>query len=187
MQYGNYTTELAKMLGNTGLISPVNADHLMRGYFGTVGGAANFIISAAVRAADGRSLPEVPLPDNIASIPGMSPFVTRTYGSGIKNDFYELRKEVDKSVSSINWLRKYRPREEVVKYMDENRDRIALRTPVNRIVKQLSVIRDHERRVREAPDSQISAREKGEIIERLRLYERRLLQQVPELRRRAGM
>jgi hypothetical protein len=187
LQYSNYSTELAKMLGNTGLIAPVNADHLMRGYFGTVGGAANFIISAAVRASDGRSLPEVPLPDDIASIPGMSPFVTRTYGTGIKNDFYELRKEVDTAVSSINWLRKYRPREEVVKYMDENRDLIALRTPVNRLTKQLSVVREQERKTREAPDSKISAKEKGEIIERLRQYERRLLQQVPTLRQRAGM
>jgi hypothetical protein len=187
LQYSNYSTELAKMLGNTGLIAPVNADHLMRGYFGTVGGAANFIISAAVRASDGRSLPEVPLPDDIASIPGMSPFVTRTYGTGIKNDFYELRKEVDTAVSSINWLRKYRTREEVVKYMDENRDLIALRTPINRLTKQLSIVREQERKTREAPDSKISAKEKGEIIERLRQYERRLLQQVPTLRQRAGM
>lgn len=187
LQYGNYTTEIARAIGNTGLMSPVNVDHLMRGYLGTAGGLFNLFVSSAVRTLDGRSLPDVPLPEDIASIPGMSPFVTRPYGTGIKNDFYELRGEVDKAVAGINWLKKYRTREETAKFIEERQDLLRMRSAVNRVGNQLSKLRAQERKVRETPDSRLNAQEKGRILERLREIERRILEQVPELRRRAGL
>jgi predicted DNA binding protein len=185
-QYSANSSELAKMLGRTGLIAPVNADHLMRGYFGTLGGLANMFISSAVRTTEGRSAPTMSLSDELAAIPSVGRFITREFGSGARNDFYELRREVDSAVAGFNNLRRVGRFEEAVEFRDKNQRLLQLRTQVNRVQDQLSTLRKRRTQVIEAPDSQISANEKGEIIRQLNERERAILQQVYDMRRRAG-
>jgi len=182
-----YSSELAKMMGSTGLIAPVNADHLMRGYFGTVGGLLNAVISSAVRTVDGRSLPEVPTADALGRVPGLSPFLAKEYGTGVKNDFYELQKEVDVAVAGFNRLKKYGTIADVQEFAQENKELIGLRTQVNRIQTQLAKLRGQERKIIEAPDSVMDAAQKGEAVSRIKAQEKRMLTNVHTLRGRAGV
>ena len=181
-----YSSELAKMMGSTGLIAPVNADHLMRGYFGTVGGLLNAVISSVVRTVDGRSLPEVPTADALGRVPGLSPFLAKEYGTGVKNDFYELQKEVDVAVAGFNRLKKYGTIADAQEFAQENKELIGLRTQVNRIQTQLAKLRGQERKIIEAPDSVMDAAQKGEAVARIKAQEERMRTNVYTLRGRAG-
>jgi hypothetical protein len=185
-QYTVNSSELAKMLGRTGLIAPVNTDHLMRGYFGTMGGLANMFINNAVRTTEGRSNPTMSLSDELAAVPSVGRFITREFGSGPRNDFYELRREVDTAIAGFNNLKKRGTPEEVAGFRDRNQQLIQLRTQVNRVQNQLSTLRQRRIQVIEAQDSQISPQEKGEILRQLNEREQAILRQVYDMRRRAG-
>jgi len=185
-QYTVRSSEIAKALGRTGLIAPVNADHLMRGYFGTMGGLVNMFVDNSVRTTQGRSSPTMSLTDELAAIPSVGRFITREFGSGPRNDFYELRREVDTAVAGFNNLKKRGTPEEIAAFRDRNQQLIQLRTQVNRLQNQLSTLRQRRIQVIEAQDSQISPDQKGEILRQLNEREQTLLRQVYDMRRRAG-
>lgn len=54
------TTELAKLLGQTGAISPVQVDYLIRGYTGSLGLALASLPNLALRPLNTADLPELP-------------------------------------------------------------------------------------------------------------------------------
>jgi hypothetical protein len=91
-QFTNTTSEFAKFIGSSGLIAPVNVDHLVKGFFGTTGGLGLMITNAAVNSVSDIPPPEKSWRDAIASIPGAGAFVSKENGNAMKNDFYELIK-----------------------------------------------------------------------------------------------
>lgn len=185
-QFTNTTSELAKFLGKAGIIAPVNIDHLIRGYLGTTGGLGLMAINRAADLGGEVSRPEKSWQDAIASTPGLSAFVAKEYGSGIKNDFYELRGEVDKAVNTFNNMKKTGRVEEAKELYEDKKDLFAVKAQVNNIERQLTKLRAEEKRIYSAPDSMMSREEKGLAIERLRQIEDRMLSNVNKLRERAG-
>lgn len=185
-QYSNYTSEFAKILGKAGIIAPVNIDHLVRGYFGTTGGLFLSATSSAINMGKEIPAPEKTMQDALATFPGLSAFFYREYGSAAKNDFYELRTEVDKAVNGFNRMKKRGQIEEAKEFMEEKKDLLGLRSQVNAINNQLAKIRARENEIYEAPESQMSAERKGEELRKLRELEKRALEQVYDLRQRAG-
>jgi phage baseplate assembly protein W len=124
--------------------------------------------------------------DFLATTPGLSAFVAREYGSGIKNDYYELRKEVDKAVNTFNNMRKTGRTEEAREFYEEKKDLISVKSQVNAIERQLTKLRNQEKVIYAAPASKMTAEQKGEAIEKIRQTEQRMLKNVGELRARAG-
>ena len=185
-QYSNYTSELAKILGKAGIIAPVNIDHLIRGYFGTTGGLFLSGTNWMINAGQDIPAPEKTMQDALATFPGLSAFFYREYGSAAKNDFYELRTEVDKAVNGFNRMKKRGQIEEAKEFMEEKKDLLGLRSQVNAINNQLAKIRARENEIYEAPESQMSAERKGEELRKLRELEKKALEQVYDLRQRAG-
>ena len=128
--------------------------------------------------------PELSLRDAVASFPGMSPFVSREYGTALKNDFYVLREEVDKAVDTANDLARRSP-QDVLEYLadEKNANRVGIRKAVNRISNDLAEIR---RTISQVTNSaQYNAQQKQEMIKQLRDLEKELLRDVnlKELRR----
>jgi hypothetical protein len=185
-QYTNNTSELAKLLGKTGMIAPVNVDHLIKGYLGTTGGLGLQMTSAIINSTKDQPKPEKSWQDAIATTPGLSAFVAREYGNADKNDFYELREEVDKVNNTINAMRKQGRVEEAKELLAENKDLLKTRTQISNINNQLSKLREYENHVYSLPEARMDAEKKGVEIRRIREQEKKLLANVNGLRRMAG-
>jgi hypothetical protein len=176
-QFNDSTSELAKLFGQTGLISPIAADHLIRGMLGSVGGLTLYTTNFAL-----HNDPEVPRPalsfmEAVAALPGTSGFVSKEYETALKNDFYVLRDEVSTAVNTLNDLKKRSPHEIEEFLADEtNLTRVGMAKAVNRITKNLTDIRRSISQI--TASDQMSASEKAEQIRELKAIEREILQNV---------
>jgi hypothetical protein len=183
-QFTNNTSELAKFLGKAGVISPVNIDHLVKGYLGTTGGLFLQATSSAVNMGNNVPTPEKSLQDTLASTPGLSAFFVREHGAALKNDYYELRGEVDKAVATYNNLVKTGRVEEAKEFYTENKDLFVVKQQVNTIERQLTKLRDRSKQI--FASTKMSSEEKGAELERIKQIEDRMLANINDLRRRAG-
>jgi len=187
-QFNDSTSELAKILGNTGAISPIAADHLIRGMLGSVGGLTLFLTNGLLHSDPSVPRPEMTVREALAALPSTSGFVRREYETGLKNDFYVLRDEVSKAVNTLNDMKARSPHEIEEFLADEkNINRIGLQKATNKITKDLSTIRREISRITQSPD--MSAREKQQAIKELREIERDMLSgiDIKELRRMAQL
>ena len=185
-QYTNSTSELAKLIGKTGMIAPVNVDHLIKGYLGTTGGLGLMATNSIVNGVSDQPKPEKSWQDAIASTPGLSAFVAREYGNADKNDFYELREEVDKINTTLNAMKKQGRMAEAKELFAENKDLLKVKKQVNNINRQLTKLREYENHVYDLPESKMDAEKKGQEIKKIREQEKKLLKNVHKLRVQAG-
>jgi hypothetical protein len=186
-QYSVNTSEFSKMLANAMGVSPMKIDHLLKAYFGYSAGLGLMFTDQVMSAASGKALPDKTFEDTVASIPGMSAFVAKEYGTREKSDFYELRTLVNEAVKSSNYLKTYKTPEERKEFMSENQKLLQVKSQVNAINKQLTDIRRQERLIHEAPDTKMSPEQKEVKIRALREKEQMVLRNIKELRQRAGL
>jgi hypothetical protein len=184
MQYTATTSELGKVLGKLGILAPIEIDHLIKGYTGSLGGLLLLGTNAVMTQGDAPK-PEKATQDSLRQIPGMGTFFASEYGNAMKNDFYELRADVSKAVQTLNRLKTESP-EKARAYMEENRPRLQLQTQVNAINNQLSKLRAYENQIRALPETRMDAAQKKEQLDRIRAQEERMLRNVYALRERAG-
>jgi len=185
-QYTATTSELAKFIGSSGLVAPVNVDHFIKGYFGTTGGLGLELTNWVVNSAKDQPTPEKSWQDAIASTPGLSAFVAKEYGNADKNDYYELRDEVAKVTNTFNAMKKEGRVEDAKELYEENKDLFKVKTQVNNINTQLTKLREFEKQVYAAPESRMDAEKKGQEIKRIRELEKKLLANIHKLRETAG-
>jgi len=187
-QFNDSTSEFAKALGNTGLISPIDADHLIRGMLGSVGGLSLLLTNGILHSDPSVPRPEMTMREAFAAIPGTSGFVRREYETGLKNDFYVLRDAVSEAVNTMNDIKARSPHEIEEFLADEkNINRIGLQKATNTITQNLSKIRREISRITLAAD--MTAREKQEAIKELKDIEQEMLSgiDIKELRRMAQL
>ncbi len=188
-QFNLNTSEFAKVVGSTGLISPVAVDHLMRGMFGSVGGLFLWGTNKMINTFG----PDIERPaedwqDAIASLPSAGAFLKKSTQSALKNDFYQLRDEVEKAKNTFNDYKNYSP--EGIEEFIANEDKmakLALSKQVEKISDQLSKVRKAIKQVTMSP--MMTDTEKQEYIRELRQVEKEMLQavDVPGLRKAAGL
>ena len=185
-QYTKSTSEISKFIGSSGVIAPVNVDHLIKGYLGTTGGLGLMVTNWLANGASDQPKPEKSWQDAIASTPGLSAFVAREYGNADKNDFYELREEVSKVNNTINAMTKQGRTEEAKELFADKQDLMKVKTQVSNINNQLTKLREYENHIYDLPESKMDAEKKGEAIKRIREQEKKLLSNVNALRKMAG-
>jgi hypothetical protein len=175
-QFTDSTSELGKFIGSSGLISPIAVDHLIRGMLGSAGGLTLYMTSAMLDNNPESPRPSLSLQDAIATLPGMSGFVAKTYENSLKRDFYSLKEEVDKSVNTFNDIKKRSP-EEIPAFLkqEENIHRLGLQKTVNKVAENLSTIRDSISRI---TNSNLPAEEKQKQIAAMRQVENDVLKGV---------
>jgi hypothetical protein len=183
-QYTASTSELGKFLGKLGILAPVEIDHLIKGYAGSVGGVL-LLGTNAIMGDSGVPKPEKSNRDVLRQIPGMGTFFASEYGNAMKNDFYELREEVARTVKTLNSYKKESP-EKVREYMQEKLPLLRLQGQVNNIGNQLTKLREYEKQIRSFPESRMDAERKTAELQRLKVAEDRMLQNVYKLRSMAG-
>lgn len=188
-QFNESTSEFSKILGQTNLVSPIAADHLIRGMLGSVGGLFLWFTNQAVALSN----PTVPRPASsmrelVEALPGTSGFISRTNESALKNDFYQLRDEVIKAVNTFNDIKKNSP--EGIDDFIKNEKKMAqliVGKQVQNINQQLARLRAQIRMISQMPATEMTAQQKQEAIKELRKVEEQILEaaNVKEMRIRA--
>jgi hypothetical protein len=178
-QFTDTTSELAKLLGSTGIMAPIAIDHIIRGMFGSVGGLTIYMTNPLLHSDPNVERPTMSWKDAAATLPGTSGFVSREYESGLKNDFYVLRDEVAKVANTMSDLKQKNP-EQIEKYLskDEILARYGMAKGVQKITDQLGKIRKNISQVTNAPKDMMTADEKSATIKELRALETEMLKAI---------
>lgn len=176
-QFTDSTSELGKLFGQTGLISPIAADHIMRGIFGSIGGAAMLLSNQLIQSDPSVPRPDISMKDALAALPSVGGFVGRDYENALRKDFYTLKEEVDRAVNTMNDLKTRSP-QQIPEFIaqEENVARLGLQKPVNAIAGNLSKLRKSMTQIANSPD--MSGEEKQALIKQLRESEKAMLKGV---------
>jgi len=171
-KFNDNTSEIGRMLGRTGLVAPINADHLIRGWLGSVGGLTLLMTNPILHSDPLVERPTMSWNDVAASIPGASGFITKENQNGLKKDFYMLKEEVDKTAATFADIKKRSPNEaKEYANKEENKVRLGMYKQVDKIGKNLTKIRDRIALISNMPESKMSAEMKQERIKNLHTQE----------------
>jgi hypothetical protein len=188
-QFNDSTSEFSKMLGQFG-VSPIAADHVIRGMFGSAGGLFLYTTNFMINNDPDVPRPELSFRDALSSLPGTSGFVTKASENALKTDFYALRDEVEKTKSTYNDI-KLRSPDELEKFLSDEKNiaRLGLAKGTEKIGEELSKIRRAVSQITNAPEDLYSASEKKDAIKELREVEKEMLKSIdlPELRKQAQL
>jgi hypothetical protein len=193
-QFNDSTSQLGKLLGSSGLISPIAADHLIRGMFGSAGGLGLYITNFMLNDPE-LPRPEMSAYEMMAALPGTSGFLSKANETGLKNDFYVLRDEVAKIANTVNDIERRSPGE-LEKYFQTSKTwsqwiqleksvtpeakmiRADLKRDIDKVTKELSEIRRDISEIGSMPANLMSAKEKAEKIRELRKAETDMLRSL---------
>ena len=103
-------------------------------------------------------------------------FLVNNLGRGNAEDYYRMRDEVDRAVTTLNKIEKRDP-SRVAEYQKENSEALRARSYIREADKILKVIRTQRDQIRSA---NISKEEKGERLRRLRRAEIRIFSNMPK-------
>jgi hypothetical protein len=178
-QFEDSTSELSKLIGKSEMISPIVADHLIRGMLGSFGGLVLYATNPMLAAMSGTTRPSVSMQDALATIPNASGFISKEYEVGLRKDFYALKEVTDRAAMTMSDLKNRSP-QEISDYLqdDKVRQRLALSPVVNRIANQLTQIRKQIGLLTNVESEQLDSGDKEEKIKQLRETEYQLLKNV---------
>ena len=177
-QYRGSTSALARVTGNLlpewAGISPLEIDNLMRGYIGSGWNYIDLVTDIVINR------PAFGLTDNVGELVSQKPFFRRflanNLGRGYAEDYYRMKDEVSRVVTTVNKL-KTRDPSRVNEYRRENSEALRARSYVREVDKALKVIRAQRELIRV---SGLSREEKGERLRNLRRREIRIFSRMPK-------
>lgn len=178
-QFEDSTSEFSKLIGKSEMISPIVADHLIRGMLGSFGGLFLYATNPMLAAMAGTTRPSISMQDALATIPNASGFVSKEYEVGLRKDFYALKEVTDRAAMTMSDLKNRSP-QEIGDYLqdDKVRQRLALSPVVNRISGQLTQIRKQIGLLTNVESDSLGSADKEEKIKQLRNAEYQLLKNV---------
>lgn len=179
-QFTENTSELAKLIGKTGIISPLNLDHLIRGYGGTMAAGVLYATDATANVFYNDKLPTTPL----HRVPMIGSFFYSPEGKGQLNDYYDLKDKSDEVATTLNHLKKFGTPEDVLEYREQNKEMMSVRNQVNTISNRMKLLRERRKQI---IASDLSSEEKRSQIDEI---DRRINEQVKTigaLRVKAGL
>ena len=179
-QFTENTSELAKLVGKTGIISPLNLDHLIRGYGGTMASSVLFATDATANMFYNDKLPSTPL----YRVPMISSFMYSPEGKGQLNDYYDLKDRSDEVTATLNHLKKFGTPEEALEYRQDNAEIISIRNQVNTISNRMKTLREQRKRI---IASDLSSDEKRSQIDEIDRRINNMVQNIGALRVKAGL
>jgi hypothetical protein len=121
-QFTENTSELAKLIGKSGIISPLKIDHLMKGYGGTAVSGVLYGTDAIANVFYEDKLPTTPL----HKVPSIGSFFYNPNGKDQLNDYYDLKDRVAEVVTTYNRLVKFGHQSEALEYAQENKEMLSI-------------------------------------------------------------
>jgi hypothetical protein len=185
-KFNDATSELGKLVGKTGAVSPIGFDHLIKGYFGSVGGIFLNVTSRVLHSDPEVSRPEMSFRELLNTVPSTSGFISKANENSLKTDFYELQAECNKAALTLKDLENRSPQDIKEALKDKGFVMKAGMAPeINAIGKELGEIRKYITFVSNAPDSKFSPEKKTEEIKRMRDLEWEVMKKLDVRRLRA--
>jgi hypothetical protein len=161
-RYNANTTELAKAMSKAlPILSPIQIEHIVRGYFGVLP-LAVVATTNGLFAREGKG--EAP-EKRLSELPVIGPGFQKKYGGGDKDVAYEMAEKAMTAKTTLNKLMAEGRREDAVAYRDENRARLAVASAAGQYRQLVGRINADLRRTQERND--LSAAEKRVRIDNL--------------------
>ena len=162
------TNKLAEYVGQALNISPMKIEHIISGYVGTIGGYGLDMIDKTLRseALVGDLSEAMPALD-MQQFPLMKRFFGTKEGSGVTQDFYEINREVNRVVQTLNSLKKDEKTEELQAFLMGREGLYSLRPHVNRLSK---VLTDNRNRKEAIMRMDIDPEEKRKLVDEIDAY-----------------
>ena len=183
------TNELFRVIGEAFNISPTKIEHVISGYTGTLGGYMLDVVDSLTRTATGSPY----IPNNIFSNPtnfAQYPLIKRLVVDnkkmgGLQQQFYELRGEVDRAVSTMNSRKKEKRFDELRAYKSDVKGLMNVKGRVRALERYLDNWRKKRDRLMRRTD--ISVMVKAEMLQDLEAERDKRLAFIPELRKKANV
>ena len=174
-QFTSFKTETGTSVG----LSPIQIDHLIKGYTGTMGLYAADMMDVMI---DLNS--DIPKPSKrFEQMPFIRRFALDPDARGNVTAYYEFKNAVDQAVRTSNLLERTGKVEDMVAYKSENMPLLASKDYVNALYKQLKSFNDMKRRIRTSSMDGDTKRDTLLAIER---SESALVSQIREYRKMMG-
>ena len=175
LQFNAGTSELAKVIGETGLASPLKTDHLIRGTFGTAGSLFLYLTDSLTNQFLDNPRPSV----DISRVPGPGSILYSKNGRGQLNQFYDLKMLSDQVTSSLSSFKDV-DREKYIEYKKDNRKLIGARRKILTLNKRVKAIRNRKMKI--IQDAKLSAQAKKNKLDVLDKQTNKVLESVYKLR-----
>ena len=179
------TSQIAKFVGSELGISPIKIDHVLNGYGGTIGGYALSLIDTLLRSkmVTGDEASKMPALRSY-EYPLIKRFFASKEGSGLKEDAYDLYREINKIVNTSNKLKREGRVDELQSYLSSRQHILNLKSPVYSVKKRLDIVRKQREKVLRAD---LSAERKKEMLEDLDAELNEYLKVIPQLKKQANL
>jgi hypothetical protein len=179
-QFTENTSRLARLIGQTGILSPMNADHLMKGYGGTAASLFLYTTDGLVNQVADVKTPATP----VYRVPSINAFFYSTQGKGQLNDYYDMKDRSDEVTATLNKYRKYGTPEEAREYAEENKEILSVRSQVNALSNQMKNMREVRKQI-VAGDLDASA--KRERLDEIDTRIANMVSRIGMIREKAGL
>jgi hypothetical protein len=162
------TSQLARMIGEAGDISPLQVDHFLQGYFAATASIMTMFTNSVIADMRGEVLPTKTATEMALEFPFVSSFVTRENGARNMMDFYELQELVNEAYKSYTNLKRnnYAKSQQYLN-IDNNRELVALEKHMQNISKSLANLRTYETKLLLDTTNRWSADKKRAELDRI--------------------
>ena len=176
MQYTSSTSNLAKLFSHLtiGALSPIEADHLMRGLFGTVGSTAGWLSDMFTSDKPERVWARNPIIGQVFLPPEPR---------GREDLFYELKKRSDEAYNTWETMNKRYHKADAKEYFEENKSLIRTHDYITNAEAGLKEINAEVRRL--SDDPRLTPTEKRKRITYFQQKKNNILESVNRERLRA--
>jgi hypothetical protein len=171
------TSLLAKSIGEATNTSPMKIDNLIRGYTGTLGTYAVMAIDAVMRGEGDPTKAAM----KAEQLPVVKRFFASSEGTGTITSYYDLKKQVDEAVRTINFLERTGGYEDLQAYLqDKGGKMLAIKPYIQTLEKDMTMLRDVRRAIQA---SQMSPEDKRDVLDNIRSAEVALTSRVQYIKK----
>jgi hypothetical protein len=171
------TAEWAKVFGSLTGISPVNLEHLARGYFGSVATFVSLVTDTAIAEMRGIPRPEKTWRDTLSRVPNIGTAIGKDENTAVQSDFYEVAREANQIIDTTKHIAKSNP-ERAQKYLQENQEKVAYTQGIS---KALEGLKRRENFILNSPT--MSSEEKAVLMKELDAQRASLMEPVQKIRK----
>jgi hypothetical protein len=162
-RYRTNSTEIAKMLGGVGGLSPIQIDYLIRGYTGGVGMAIAQMANVFLRAPEAENVAQPTT--KLSEVPLIGSLFQTTEGRGALDATYTLIEEIQQYKGAYNKLIQDGKPEEAAKFANENASVLAASSMAGYMKKTLGEMSKQARMIKSSP--QMTTEQKDAALENL--------------------
>ena len=181
-RFRDNTTEAAKLLGQAGVLSPVQIDYLIRGYTGGLGIALLSLSNFAVRPLNGESLPEG-ASRTLNQMPFLGPLFQPADGRRALDSAYQEMQGWQEAQQTLQRMVQQGRRSEAMAFAQKYSRDIALASSGGAFRQQMGELAALRRAI--VADPGLSPSEKRERVDRVRQIEIALARQIREIGRQS--